>query len=90
MWSEIEMKRAIEFYKKGDCEAALGHLGKGLHSIQDMFAHRDWDPGFFGMDPHPPWYDVWDDPRNASFREQVERATNDYLMLYRKLTESKR
>jgi len=80
------LKRAVEYYKKGKCEAAYGHLGKGLHSVQDMFAHRDWDTRWHGMKPHPDWYDIWDDPRNKLARELTEKNTKEYLYLFLKLT----
>jgi hypothetical protein len=85
-WAEVELRRAVEYYRKGNCEAALGHLGKGMHSIQDKFAHRDWDSGFFGFDPHPEWYDAWDDPRNKLARELTEKETYNYLNKYFRLT----
>jgi hypothetical protein len=89
-WSEKELQRAVEFYKKGDYDAASGHLGKGLHGIQDLFAHRDWDTGWLGWYAHPGWYDLWDDSRNALIRNEAEKATKDYLKRYRKLTEMER
>jgi RHS repeat-associated protein len=85
-WAAVELRRAVEYYKEGKCEAALGHLGKGLHSIQDKFAHRDWSTGLFGVDPHPEWYDIWNDPRNKIARELTEKGTKHYLNLYLQLT----
>jgi RHS repeat-associated protein len=81
-WAEIELQRAIDYYTKGDCNAALGHLGKGLHSLQDLFAHRDWDTGWHGADPHPAWYDDWNDPRNALVRQQAEIHSKSYVIIY--------
>jgi len=46
MWADIELDRATEFMKQGKCKVATEHLGKGLHSIQDKYAHRNWDTGF--------------------------------------------
>jgi len=85
-WAEIELRRAVDYYKKGNCKAAFGHLGKGLHSIQDKIAHGDWDTGWHGFNPHPAWYDVWDDPRNSLARELTEQITKEYLIRFQKLT----
>ncbi len=73
-YASLEYKRAIELYNQGECEAAFGRLGKGLHSLQDYYAHHDWDPGFVGINPHPSWYDEWYDTRNnkAAIMTQIE------------------
>lgn len=78
-WANIELKRAEEYEKAGDHKAALGHLGKGLHSLQDKYAHRDWDTGPAGAEAHPGWYDKWNDSRNSAAAEATERATKIYL-----------
>jgi len=78
-WSNLEFDRAIAAYNSGNFEAALGHIGKGLHSIQDYFAHGDWDTGAFGTNWHPSWYDDWNDRRNMKARERTELATKEYL-----------
>jgi RHS repeat-associated protein len=85
-WAEIELRRAVDYYKKGNCKAAFGHLGKGLHSVQDIIAHRDFDTGWHGIYRHPEWYDLWRDPRNESARELTERATKNYLIRFLNLT----
>ena len=85
-WADLEFRRAIEYFKKGECELALAHLGKGLHSVQDIFGHRDWNTGFMGWDPHPEWYDEWGDPRNRIASLQAEEATKNFLKDFMKLT----
>jgi hypothetical protein len=67
-WADGELNRAVEAYNKGRWDEALGHIGKGLHSIQDMFAHRDWDTGLLGVNRHPQWYDDWNESRNSQAR----------------------
>jgi RHS repeat-associated protein len=79
LWAEIEFKKALEAQRLCDAEKALAHLGRGLHSLQDVFAHRDWDTGFCGWRRHPDWYDSWDDFRNGKARELTAQATKDYL-----------
>ena len=85
-WAFKELQRAIDYLEKGNCEAAYGHLGKGLHSIQDFYAHRDWETGWSGMKRHPDWYDAWNDPRNNFARQQTENMTKSYLSLFQSLT----
>ena len=82
-WAEWELQKATEFAKKGNMEAALGHLGKGLHSLQDKYAHRDWDTGFWGAEEHPGWYDDWSDNRNKAAAENTRKATLDYLRRFK-------
>ena len=65
---------------------AIGHLGKGLHSIQDKYAHRNWDTGFFEWSVHPKWYDDWNDPRNKTASKLTEIKTKKYLMRFIQLT----
>ena len=85
-WAYKELRRAVAYYQEGDCEAAYGHLGRGLHSLQDLYAHRDWDTGWHGFDPHPGWYDDWSDSRNRSARQQTADRSIQYLNLFRSLT----
>lgn len=61
--------------KDGNIEAALGHLGKGLHSLQDKYAHKDWDTGVLGKERHPAWYDDWNDPRNKEAADDTGRTS---------------
>jgi RHS repeat-associated protein len=81
-WASLELDRAVNYYEGGNSRAAYGHLGKGLHSIQDKIAHRDWNTGLIGWDRHPNWYDDWDDPRNALNRSLTEAATKQYMELF--------
>jgi RHS repeat-associated protein len=78
-WANLEYQRAVEYMEEGNVRAALGHLGKGLHSLQDKFAHRDWDTGIIGTNRHPDWYDKWNDPRNKEAAENTTRASLNYL-----------
>lgn len=78
-WADREFENALEAYRSGDVDSALKHLGRGLHSVQDYFAHREWDTGPLGISRHPSAYDVWDDPSNADVRQQTEAATKAYL-----------
>ncbi|UCD36021.1 MAG: hypothetical protein JSU90_04090 [Nitrospiraceae bacterium] len=85
-WAEIELARAVKYAKEGDCRAAWGHLGKGLHSIQDKYAHRDWNTGFYGAAAHPLWYDDWYDPRNMTAARLTEVDTKKYINKFLLLT----
>ncbi|MBL7047939.1 MAG: hypothetical protein ISR96_00215 [Nitrospira sp.] len=85
-WADRELQRAVKFAKAGNCKAALGHLGKGLHSIQDTYAHRDWNTEFFGMTQHPEWYDTWSDSRNSEAAASTRQATDNYLKHFLSLT----
>jgi RHS repeat-associated protein len=85
-WARYEFNRAIEAHEKGECDIALSHIGRGLHSLQDIYAHRDWDTGFLGWYTHPGWYDDWDDPRNAQAREMTQRVTENYLREFMRRT----
>ena len=78
-WAFLELMRAVKYYKQRNCRVAYGYLGRGLHSIQDKFAHRDWETGWHGLYEHPPWYDSWNDPKNQLARELTEIATKDYI-----------
>ena len=78
-WAEAEFQRALGFYKAGKIDAAFGHLGRGLHSIQDTYAHRDWNTGCSGTNAHPDWYDSWNDPRNSAARTLTEQQSMEYL-----------
>jgi RHS repeat-associated protein len=78
-WAETEYRRAIGYYNAGNMDAALGHLGRGLHSLQDIDPHRDWDTGMLGWTAHPDWYDSWSDPRNSTARAMTEQKSLEYL-----------
>ncbi|GBD99841.1 tRNA nuclease WapA precursor [bacterium BMS3Abin07] len=83
-WAEWELQKAVAFAKKGNMKAALGHLGKGLHSLQDKYAHRGWDTGLLELIKHPEWYDDWHDPRNVEAARQTEIKSKEYLERFRK------
>jgi len=78
-WANVEFQRALKYAKEGNYEAALGHLGKGLHSLQDKYAHGDWDTGALGLAAHPPSYDDWNNPKNKEAAEATFKGTMEYL-----------
>jgi RHS repeat-associated protein len=69
----IELNSAIDKYKKGDKSGAMETLGRGLHSIQDKYAHMGWIP----IIVHPPWYD--DVLLRPYTLENTRKATECYL-----------
>jgi len=83
-WAARELGIAIQSYKNGNCDSALWHLGRGLHSIQDEYAHRNWDTGRYGVSQHPMWFDDWSDPRNSSARMLTEDASMQYIQEFLK------
>jgi len=86
-WANVEFQKAIRYWKKGKFKAALAHLGKGLHSLQDKYAHGDWDTGIIQVKSHPGYYDVWNDPRNKEAAEETIKSTIDYLKKFLELRE---
>ena len=64
---------------RANAERAFRLVGRGLHSIQDRYAHRNWDVGPLGIRIHPLWYDNWDDSRNAAARVSTENGTRSHL-----------
>jgi RHS repeat-associated protein len=88
-WAFLELMRAVKYYKKGNCRVAYSYLGRGLHSIQDKFAHRDWNTGMSGWGRHPDWYDIWSDPKNELARKLTENASINYIHLFQMLTGQK-
>lgn len=85
-WAYRQFDAAIKFYKTGDTVSAFSILGRGLHSLQDKFAHRDWNTGPFGKNIHPAWYDSVTDPRNAQALINTENATKDYISKFKNAT----
>ena len=86
-WAGIEFKRALEYWEKGNKKAALGHLGKGLHSLQDKYAHRDWDTGAFYAKEHPDWFDKWNNSLNNEAKEATNKTTIEYLKNFLEIRE---
>ncbi len=82
-WAEWELQKAIEFAKKGNMKAALGHLGKGLHSLQDKYAHRDSGYWILGSKRTSPWFDDWSDTINKEAAENTRKVTLDYLRRFK-------
>ncbi len=84
-WARVEFQGAVQYMKEGNADAALGHLGKGLHSLQDKFAHRDWDTGVVGWNEHPPWYDKWDNGKNSVAAEKTGTESLNYLKSFKEI-----
>jgi len=84
-WANKEFNLAVCLYKSGDTDAALTALGRGLHSLQDKFAHRDWDTGPYGIDKHPPEYDEVSSQinRKENALRNTAKATRDYFLKFR-------
>jgi hypothetical protein len=85
-YAEQELNTAVQLFKKGKEDKSLGRLGMGLHSLQDIFAHRDWNTGPLGIEAHPLWYDDWKDPRNEMAAKLTKKATINYLNKFLRLT----
>lgn len=85
-WAAVEFTSALREWENGNEDLALAHIGRGLHSIQDIYAHRDWDTGITGRNRHPDWYDDWDDSRNECAAQRTEQATMFYLREFIRLT----
>jgi len=62
-WARDEMRNAKDWCRKGgDCATlvAARDLGRGLHSLQDWWAHGEYSSGnSFVIEPHGPGYDEW-------------------------------
>ena len=85
-YAEKEFWAAVKLVNAGKIDQALGRLGMGLHSLQDKFAHRDWNTGPAGASAHPLWYDNWHDSRNLTAVMLTKEATKNYLNRFIKLT----
>ena len=72
-FSEMDLQLAVKLYKGGEECRAYRTLGRGLHSVQDRFAHMSWVP----IVPHPSWYD--DVSKRDEAIKMTEIATKDYL-----------
>jgi RHS repeat-associated protein len=62
-WYSNQRAEAIKLLKKNSCEAAAAAFGEGLHSYQDITAHRRY-PGWPEIDndmwiAHPSWWDTY-------------------------------
>jgi hypothetical protein len=68
-WYETEFETAMAELAAGQqtqqelhCVRAAQAFGRGLHSLQDRSAHRDWpwgDGTWFPWVQHPGWWDAW-------------------------------
>jgi len=85
VWAGKEFNLAVSLYKSGDTDAALTALGRGLHSLQDKFAHRDWNTGPYGWDPHPREYDQVSSQinRKENALRNTAKATRDYMLKFK-------
>lgn len=74
---------------------SLKHLGFGLHSVQDMSAHQDFNPGPYATGLHPPHYDDPYYDQLGNFDETLERVglaekmTKAYLSRYQEYYQMK-
>jgi len=82
--AEKHMQEAIDLLKDGRCKEAYKEVGRGLHSLQDFYAH-----GAYGLDqwptitkPHLGYYDDWDDPRKSQDAYWTEKSTKLYLQRF--------
>jgi RHS repeat-associated protein len=41
-YADKELRKAVKAANKGNMDSAMKHLGKGLHTIQDLVAHKDF------------------------------------------------
>ncbi|MBA3030311.1 MAG: RHS repeat-associated core domain-containing protein [Desulfobacteraceae bacterium] len=85
-YAKRELKNAIRLFGEGKEAEALGRLGMGLHSLQDFYAHKDWDTGILRSIPHPPSYDWWNFELNAEAKRLTKEATMNYLKEFKRLT----
>jgi RHS repeat-associated protein len=76
-WAARELANAVSLWKAGNCSDAYDSLGRGLHSLQDKYAHGNWDNENNPNTPHPLWWDDWQ--RRPELHAAVEQATKDYL-----------
>jgi len=82
-----DIEAATDAWKNGRQEDALDLFGRGLHSLQDIDAHRDWDPRIPGVPDwykHPDWYDDIMDPRNREAYKNTRERTFDAIRFFRK------
>ena len=71
--ANYDMAEAIKLYNSGNPCGAYNILGRGLHSVQDKYAHMGWVP----LLPHPDWYD--DAGIRRGSLSATEMATKSYL-----------
>ena len=60
-WYDTEFTKALKFLNKTKCKEAAKAYGRGLHSLQDRSAHRDWHKGgdWPALAIHPFWWDFY-------------------------------
>lgn len=67
-WARIEMEDAIRAWKQGDCNEAYNALGRGLHSVQDKYAHGNWN-----NEDWPYWWHALGGPKdNWKARPEIQ------------------
>jgi hypothetical protein len=84
IWAKRQFKAAVSLYQDGKITMAYIALGRGLHSIQDKYAHRDWDTGLLGVNIHPMWYDDVNDPRNRQELSDTRNESISYINRFNK------
>ena len=85
-WAWTEMNNALNLWAT-DRVAAYDALGRGLHSIQDYFAHGQWDNASSPVRAliwHPTEWDNW--AARPELQGPVERATKAYLEYFQNKT----
>jgi RHS repeat-associated protein len=89
--AENDLNAAVQAWLNGDQDSALDLLGRGLHSLQDIDAHRTWDPrldpNLPDWDAHPDWMDDVTDPRNRKALKNTMKRTKDYFKKFTKMIE---
>ena len=82
-----ERQNAIKAWNEGRTDDALDALGRALHSLQDIDAHRDWDPRLSLLpdwNAHPAWYDDVDDKRNETALKNTREQSRTFLDDFRR------
>ena len=76
LFSDLDLKLAIKLHREGGFCESYATLGRGLHSVQDKYAHMAWIP----IIRHPSWYD--DATLRKDALSNTEKATKEYLQLF--------
>ena len=92
-WFVYEFRAAVHDHLKGNTINSLRHLGLGLHSAQDVSAHREHDPGPYSTGLHPDYYDDPFYDQNGKIDKDfkrvhdAEKMSKVYLKRYKELVE---
>jgi len=84
------MNNAVNAWNEGRYDDALDALGRALHSLQDIDAHRAWDPRsgtelLPDWNAHPAWYDDIGDQRNKAALANTMAQTKSFLNNFRSM-----